>query len=102
MYLNRILNNFMFSYKGKLPNVFLFAHPVGTVLGNADYGEYLVISQDVTINTCKDENGAFAPQIGKGLFWDQGQRLLEAKRLEIGFPFQLIPLCIIKKSQMIV
>lgn len=81
MYLNRILNNFMFSYKGKLPKVFFFGHPVGSIIGNADYGEYLVIFQNVTINTNTDENGNVAPKIGKGVFLAAGSKVIGNKRV---------------------
>ena len=81
IYLNRVLNNFMFSYKGKLPKVFFFGHPVGSILGNADYGEYLVVFQNVTVNTSSDENGNVAPKIGKGLFLGAGAKIIGNKKI---------------------
>lgn len=79
MYLNRILNNFFFSYKGKLPDIFFLGHPVGTILGNAVYSDFLVVFQNVTINTSADENGNPAPLLGKGLFLGAGAKIIGNK-----------------------
>lgn len=66
MYLNRVLHSFMMSYKAKVPDVFWLAHPVGSVIGNADYSDYLYISQNCTINTGDaDVDGSPRPKIGK-------------------------------------
>ena len=79
MYLNRVLNNFFFSYKGKLPDIFFLGHPIGSVIGNAVYNDYLVIFQNVTINTSVDENGNAAPILGKGLFLGAGAKIIGNK-----------------------
>lgn len=79
MYLNRILNNFFFSYKGKLPDVFFLGHPIGTILGNAVYSDFLVVFQNVTVNTSSDENGNPAPVLGKGLFLGAGAKIIGNK-----------------------
>lgn len=76
MYLNRTLNNFFFSYKGKLPNIFFLGHPVGTILGNAVYNDFLVVFQNVTVNTSADEEGNPAPVLGKGLFLGAGAKII--------------------------
>lgn len=76
MYLNRTLNNFFFSYKGCLPDIFFFAHPVGSVIGNAVYNDFLVIFQGVTINTSIDANNNPAPVLGKGLHLSAGAKIL--------------------------
>jgi serine O-acetyltransferase len=48
-----LLNKSLFGidafYSIKLPEHFLFVHPLGTILGNARYEEFLVIYQGVTI-----------------------------------------------------
>ena len=66
--MNRTLHSLFLSYKCKMPEHFVLGHPIGTILGNADYGDYLVVFQGVTVNTEKDENGEAAPHLGKGLF----------------------------------
>ena len=81
MYLNRTLNNFFFSYKGRLPEHFFLGHPVGTIIGNAVYSDYLVIFQNVTINTSCDENGNPAPILGRGLFLGAGAKIIGNKRI---------------------
>lgn len=79
MYLNRILNNFFFSYKGSLPDIFFLGHPVGTILGNANYDDYLVVFQNVTVNTSSDSEGNAAPRLGKGLFLGAGAKIIGNK-----------------------
>ena len=81
MYLNRTLNNFFFSYKGRLPEHFFLGHPVGAIIGNAEYSDYLVIFQNVTINTSCDENGNPAPILGRGLFLGAGAKIIGNKRI---------------------
>lgn len=81
IYLNRILNNFFFSYKGMLPDIFFLGHPVGTILGNAVYNDYLVVFQNVTVNTSQDEDGNPAPVLGKGLFLGAGAKIIGRKKI---------------------
>lgn len=66
--MNRVLHSLFLSYKCKMPEHFVLGHPIGTILGNADYGDFLVVFQGVTINTEQDENGKEAPHLGRGLF----------------------------------
>ena len=77
-----------FSYKGKLPDVFFLAHPVGTILGNASYDNFLVVFQNVTINTEINELGEPAPKLGRGLFLGAGAKIIGNKiignRVSIG------------------
>lgn len=70
--LNRLLNGFFLSYKCPMPEVFVLAHPVGSVTGNALYSNGLYISQNVTINTHTDSNGNLDLKIGKGCFLGGG------------------------------
>ena len=78
--LNKALNGMFYSYKGKLPDIFLLGHPVGTVIGNANYSNFLVIFQNVTINTGDvDENGDPTPSIGKGVFLASGAKIIGNK-----------------------
>ena len=78
--LNKALNGMFYSYKGKLPEIFLLVHPVGTVIGNANYSNFLVIYQNVTINTgVVDENGDPTPRIGKGVFLSSGAKIIGNK-----------------------
>ncbi len=86
-YLNRALHNFFFSYKGQLPDIFLFVHPIGTIIGNAHFENYLVICQNVTINT-RAIRGGSEPKIAEGVFLGTGSKILGnsciGKRVSIG------------------
>ena len=75
-YLNKSLHNFFISYKGALPNIFFLTHPVGSVIGNASYSDFLVIGQNVTINTGEDPNGETVPKLGKGLYLAAGAKII--------------------------
>ena len=50
-YLNKALNGLDCFYSIKLPEIFMFVHPVGTVLGNAEYQNYFVVYQGVTVGS---------------------------------------------------
>lgn len=79
MNLIRIISGMFVSYKCPLPDIFIFYHAVGSVVGNADYSNFLVIFQNVTINTAKDEKGERAPKIGKAAFFASGAKLIGNK-----------------------
>lgn len=81
MYLNRILHGFFVSYKCSLLDIFALQHPVGTVIGNADYNDFLVILQNVTINTGEDANGKLSPKLGKALFCGAGSKIIGNKTI---------------------
>lgn len=78
MYLNRVLHSFLMSYKAKVPEIFWLAHPIGSVIGNADYSDYLYISQNCTINTAG--NGQeLKPHIGRFFAMGAGAALISDK-----------------------
>ena len=79
--LNRVLNGFFLSYKCKLPDYFFLGHPIGSIIGNAAYHDYLVIFQNVTINTDHNADGSHAPDIGKGVFFGAGSKVIGNKRI---------------------
>lgn len=81
IFLNRVLNNFFVSYKGNLPDIFFLGHPIGSIIGNAKYSDFLVVFQNVTINTGQSENGDLAPVLGKGLFLGAGAKIIGNKRI---------------------
>ncbi|EAU75546.1 Serine acetyltransferase [Synechococcus sp. RS9916] len=62
--LNRRINNFECFYTRELPDVFHLEHPVGCVLGQAAYGENLVIYQGVTVG---GDLKLRYPRIGAGI-----------------------------------
>ncbi|MEA4934996.1 MAG: hypothetical protein VB071_15650 [Lawsonibacter sp.] len=71
--LNRALNGLWFTYKIELPDIFVFDHPVGSVLGHAKYNNYLVIKQNVTISDRRDPQSS----IGIGLYCSAGSAIME-------------------------
>ncbi len=81
IFLNKMLNGMFYSYKCALPNIFLFGHPVGTIIGNAVYSDFLVIFQNVTVNTDEDASGKPAPVLGKGLFLGAGAKIIGNKTI---------------------
>lgn len=66
--LHRYLSGMFLSYKCELPDIFFIYHSVGTVIGNAYYNNFLVISQSVTINTGDTIKNKRRPILGKGLY----------------------------------
>ena len=77
--LNRAISGMWVSYKCKLPEHFLFIHTIGTVIGNADYGDFCVFLQNVTVNTGDESwerDGQLSPKIGKGLYMAAGSSII--------------------------
>ena len=62
--LNKALHGIDAFYSIELPEIFLFVHPVGTVLGNAEYQNYFVVYQNVTVGS--DLKGIY-PRFGEGV-----------------------------------
>jgi serine O-acetyltransferase len=62
--LNKCLHGIDAYFRIELQEVFLFVHPVGTVLGNAKYGNYFAVYQNCGIGA--DEDGVY-PQFGDGV-----------------------------------
>lgn len=89
--LNRALNAVWISYKNTLPDIFLLVHPLGTVLGNAKYSDFLVVSQNVTVNTSANL------RIGKGCFLAAGAKIIGEE--EIGDMVSIgVDACVYKKA----
>lgn len=61
--LNRALNAIDLFYAVELPEVFFLSHGLGAVLGNAQYGDRLVVFQHATVGRV----GADRPQIGRNV-----------------------------------
>ncbi len=48
-YLNKVMHGLDLFHSVAMPDIFLLVHPVGTVLGNARYGNFLVVYQNCTV-----------------------------------------------------
>lgn len=59
--LNKALHGLNVYYEIELPEVFFLSHPLGTVLGRADYGDYLFVYQGCTIGN----NHGLYPKLGE-------------------------------------
>ncbi|MGF7078355.1 hypothetical protein [Mucilaginibacter sp. UYCu711] len=71
-YLNKALHSFNCMYDTKLPDIFLLIHCVGTVLGKAEYADYFVACQNVTVGSDKGES----PQITGPLYMGPGSSII--------------------------
>lgn len=62
-YLNKVMNGLDLYFSVELPDIFLLVHPVGTVIGNAAYSDYLVVYQNCTIGS----DAGIYPRLGPGV-----------------------------------
>jgi serine O-acetyltransferase len=60
--LNKAMHGLDLYFSVSLPEVFLLVHPVGTVIGNATYGNYFAIYQNCTTGA----DGGIYPTFGEG------------------------------------
>ena len=72
-YLNKALHGLDIFYSVELPKVFLFVHPVGSVIGHATFSDYLIIYQNVTIGS--DQDGIY-PTFGEGTIVYSGSSII--------------------------
>ncbi|MBE3119318.1 MAG: serine acetyltransferase [Candidatus Atribacteria bacterium] len=52
-YLNKLLNGIDAFYEVEWPDIFLFSHPLGTVLGRANYSNFFLVYQECTIGAAR-------------------------------------------------
>ena len=70
--LNKTLHGCDIFYEVELPEVFLLVHPLGTVLGRAQYSDYLIVYQRVGIGSNHD----VYPKLGQHLTLRPGSSVL--------------------------
>lgn len=66
-YLNKNLNNVEWFYEVKLPKNFGAEHPLGSVLGKAQYGDYLFVYQGTTIGGNRRGEKLYYPRLGNNI-----------------------------------
>ena len=66
-YLNKIMHSIDWFYAIDLPVHFLCEHPLGSVLGRADYGDYFVVYQGTTVGGNRSKGILSYPKIGKNV-----------------------------------
>ncbi len=71
-YLNKIFNSVDLFYQVKLPEIFFLDHPLGTVMGRAQYSEFFCFSQNCTVGN----NKGIYPRIGKRVSMMSGSSIL--------------------------
>lgn len=63
-YLNKIMNGIEWYWNIELPDHFIVEHPLGGVLGKAEYGDYFSIYQGVTVGEKLKKDEVIWPSIG--------------------------------------
>jgi serine O-acetyltransferase len=71
-YLNKVMNSVDLYFTVKMPEVFFLVHPVGSVIGNAHYGNYVAIYQGCTVGAV---DGVY-PVFGDGTILYAGATVL--------------------------
>jgi serine O-acetyltransferase len=61
--LNKVINSLDLYFQIEMPEVFFMDHPVGTVLGRAQYGRYFSFSQNCTVGN----NKGIYPVVGENV-----------------------------------
>lgn len=78
--LNKALNGFFCMYDTELPPVMFLNHALGTVIGRGTYGNYLLVTQNVTFG--KDHDAA--PILGEGVIVYGGALVAGSSRIGDG------------------
>jgi serine O-acetyltransferase len=71
-YLNKIMHGVDLFYSVPMPDVFMLVHPVGTVIGKANFNNYLVVYQNCTIGADTD----VYPSFGEGIVLYSGTSVI--------------------------
>lgn len=66
-YLNKVLHSVDIFYTTNLPDVFLLVHPIGTIIGRADFSDYFVAYQGCTVGCLN--SGVFPVFNGKTILY---------------------------------
>lgn len=72
-YLNKVMHGLDAYHDTELPEVFQFMHPLGTILGQAKYGNYFCVYQGCSVGS--DEDGIF-PEIGENVILYAGASII--------------------------
>jgi serine O-acetyltransferase len=77
-YLNKVLHGLDAYHDTELPEVFQFMHPLGTILGQARYGNFFCVYQGCSVGS--DEDGVF-PEIGDHVVLYAGSSVIGHSRV---------------------
>lgn len=76
-YLNKALHSIDIYFTSNLPDIFLFVHPLGSILGRAKFSDYFIIYQNCTVG-CLNE-GVFPEFSGKAIMYSNSSVLGKCK-----------------------
>lgn len=76
--LNKLLHGIDAFYEVALPDIFMFIHPIGTVLGRANYSNYFLVYQRCSIGS----NHNIYPSLGEYLTLHPGSAILGNCKIE--------------------
>ena len=77
-YLNKCMHGLDLFYSVNMPDIFMLVHPLGTVIGNGVFQDFLVIYQNVTIGS--DNSGRY-PRLGRGTVLYAGSSVIGGCRM---------------------
>ena len=75
--LNRALSSADLYYEVELPDIFTFDHPLGAVMGRAEYADYFTFSQGCTVGN----NNGVCPRFGKRVFMMSDSKVVGGCRI---------------------
>lgn len=89
--LNKALHGLDLFYEVRMPRVFLLFHPVGTVLGRAEYSDGFMAGQNCTVGNVRGDY----PKLGRGVALCSGSSVLGAANVgdEVTFGAGSLLLC---------
>lgn len=76
-YMNRSMHSVDLFYNVDMPRVFLLVHPLGSVVGRGEFGNGLVVYQNVTIGAIGNDY----PTLGEGVILYPGSRVIGASKI---------------------
>jgi serine O-acetyltransferase len=76
-YLNKVLNGVDLYHEVEMPAVFFLDHPVGSVMGRANYADFFTFSQNCTVGNNK---GAY-PRFGEHVSMMSGAKVLGSSEI---------------------
>jgi len=71
-FLNKALNGLELYYEVEMPSIFMLDHPVGTVIGRAEFSDYFSFSQNCTVGNNWDKY----PRLGHHVAMLAGSKLI--------------------------
>lgn len=75
-YLNKMLNSVELFYEVKLPDIWSCEHPIGSVMGRAEYGNFFFFYQGCTVGGSRRQGKLFYPTIGEHVTMFSGSKIL--------------------------